>query len=137
MESFSDLVGGELLVNVLVILGGALFLLPGIYMGLRAIYYKQIIVLHKARSLSAVRESFRMTVDPRTVLRMFLFLAVAYCIPLAIDLVLTPAIQALWVHSIAILVSTSFIAWVNVYITLSFNELIDTLQALEGTEKPV
>ncbi|MEE8592802.1 MAG: hypothetical protein V3T03_01620 [Candidatus Bipolaricaulota bacterium] len=136
MESFGDLVVGELLVNVLVVLGAALFLLPGIYMGLRSIYYKQIIVLHKARSLSAVRESFRMTGDPRAVLRMFLFLAVSYCIPLAIDLVLTPAIQALWAHSIAILVSTLFIAWVNVYITLSFNELIEKLQVLEGTEKP-
>ena len=78
MESFGDLVVGELLVNVLVILGGALFLLPGIYVGLRSIYYKQIIVLRKARSLSAIRESFRMTVDPRSVFQMFLFLVASY-----------------------------------------------------------
>lgn len=136
MESFGDLVVGELLVNVLVVLGAALFLLPGIYVGLRSIYYKQIIVLHKARSLSAIRESFRMTGDPRVVFRMFLFLAVSYCIPLAIDLILTPATQALWVHPIAILVSTLFIAWINVYISLSFNELIEKLHAVEGTQKP-
>ena len=136
VESFGDLVVGELLVNVLVVLGATLFLFPGIYVGLRSIYYKQIIVLHKVRSLSAVRESFRMTVDPRVVFQMFLFLAVAYCFPLAIDVVLTPAIQALWVHPIAILVSSSFMAWVNVYITLSFIDLMKKLQTLEGTENP-
>jgi len=137
MESFGDLVIGELLVNVLVVLGAALFLLPGIYVGLRSIYYKQIIVLHKARSLPAIRESFRMTGDPRAVFQMLLFLAVSYCIPLAIDLMLTPATQALWVHPVAILVSTLFIAWVNVYITISFNKLMAELQASEGTEKSI
>jgi len=124
MESFGDLVVGELLVNAAVILGAALFLFPGIYVGLRSIYYKQIIVLHKAQSLPAIRQSFRVTAKPQVVLQMFLFLAVAYCIPLGIDLILTPAIQSRWVHPIAILVSTLFIAWVNVYVTLSFDELM-------------
>lgn len=135
IESFGDLVVGQLLVNALVILGGALFLFPGIYVGLRSIYYKQAIVLRKARSMPAIRQSFRMTVDPRAMGRMFLFLAVAYCIPLVIDLLLTPAIRALWIHPIAILVSTSFIAWVNVYITISFNESMRELQTSKGTEK--
>ncbi len=132
MEAFGDLVIGELLVNACVILGSALFLLPGIYVGLRSIYYKQIIVLRKARSLEAIRQSFRMTIELRAVLQIFLFLAVAYCIPLAIDFLLTPATQALWVHPVAILVSTSFVAWVNVYITLSFNELVGCEESIEG-----
>ena len=136
MESFGDLVVGELFVNALVVLGGALFLLPGVYVGLRSIYYKQLIVLHKARPLSAVQQSFRVTGNPRVVFHTFLFLAIAYCIPLGIDFLLAPAIRALWFHPVAILVSASFIAWVNVYITLSFNELIQTPQTSEGTEKP-
>ncbi len=125
LESFSELVIGELLVNAFVVLGSALFLLPGIYVGLRSIYYKQIIILHKARSVEALRRSFRMTMAARDVFQTFLLLAVAYCIPLAIDYLLAPVTQAWWVHPIAILVSTSFIAWVNVYITLMFIELVE------------
>jgi len=123
MESFGDLVAGELLVNASVVLGAILFLFPGIYVGLRSIYYKQVIVLHKARSLPAIRQSFSMTAKPQVMLQMFLFLAVAYSIPLGSDLILTSASQIVWVHPIAILVSTLFIAWVNVYVTLSFDEL--------------
>jgi len=124
LESFGELVAGELLVNAFVVLGSALFLLPGIYVGLRSIYYKQIIILHKSRSVAAIRQSFSMTVAPRVVFQMFLLLAVAYCIPLSIDYLLPPATQAWWIHPIAVLVSTSFIAWVNVYITLLFVELV-------------
>ena len=132
-EAFGDLVLGELLVNACVILGAALFLLPGIYVGLRSIYYKQIIVLHKARSMAAIRMSFRMTIEPRVILQMFLLLSVAYCIPLAIGFWLTPVTQALWAHLMAVLVSASFIAWVNVYITLSFNDLVARSERIEGT----
>ena len=124
MESFGDLVVGELLVNAFVVLGSALFLLPGIYVGLRLIYYKQIIILHKARPLEAIRQSLRITMAPRVVFQTFLLLAGAYSIPLAVDYLFTSATPAWWVHPIAILVSTSFIAWVNVYITLSFDELV-------------
>jgi len=123
IESFGDLVVGELLVNGAVVLGSMLFLLPGIYVGLRSIYYKQIIVLHKARTIAAVRQSFRETGDPQATFQMFAFLAAAYCIPLTIDYLLAPAVEAVWVHPVAILVSALFIAWVNVYITLSFTEL--------------
>jgi len=124
MESFGDLVVGELLVNAFVVLGSALFLLPGIYVGLRLIYYKQIIILHKARPMEAIRQSFRITTAPRVVFQTFLLLAGAYSIPLAVDFLLPSEPQAWWIHPVAILVSTSFIAWVNVYITLSFDELV-------------
>jgi hypothetical protein len=123
MESFGDLVVGELLVNACVILGSALFLLPGIYVGLRSIYYKQLIVLHKSRSVAAIQQSFRMTVAPRVILQMFLLLSIAYCIPLAVDFLLMPVTQALWAHFVAIVLSTLFVAWVNVYITLTFGEI--------------
>jgi hypothetical protein len=125
MESFSDLVIGELLVNAFVVLGSVLFLLPGIYVGLRSIYYKQIIILHKARSMEAIRQSFRLTMAPRVVFQMLLLLATVYSIPLAADYLLTPVTQAWWVHPISILVSTLFLAWVNVYITLSFGDLVE------------
>lgn len=134
IETFGDLMLGQLLVNMLVMLGGILFLLPGIYLGLRSIYYKQVIILHKARALSAIGESFRMTANPRTLFGMFLFLAVAYGLSLVINLVVISEIQAGWVHPIAILVSTSFIAWVNVYVTLSFGELMKQ-QEPEETEQ--
>lgn len=124
MEAFGDLVLGELLVNALVVLGSAFLFLPGIFIGLRAIYYKQIIILHKARPVEAIRESFGLTKAPRVVMRIFLLLAASYCLPLALDYLLAPITQAWWIHPTGILVSTSFIAWVNVYITLSFSELV-------------
>lgn len=123
VETFGDLVLGELLVNALVVLGSAFLFLPGIYIGLRAIFYKQIIILHKARPVEAIRESLRLTMPPRVVLQAFLFLAASYCLPLAIEYSLAPITEAWWIHPIGILVSTSFIAWVNVYITLWFGEL--------------
>lgn len=124
VETFGDLVLGELLVNALVVLGSALFFLPGIYIGLRLILYKQIIILHKARPVEAIRESLKLTMPPRIVLQAFLFLAASYCLPLVIEYLLAPITEAWWIHPIGILVSTSFIAWVNVYITLWFGELV-------------
>ena len=133
IESFGDLVVGELVVNALVVLGGMLFLLPGVYVGLRSIYYKQITVLHKSRPLQAIKQSFLLTRNPRVVLTLFLFLAITYCFPLGIDFLLPPT-QAWWVHGIAILVSTAFIALVNVTITLSFGELLTSPQPADEPE---
>jgi hypothetical protein len=135
VETFGDLVLGELLVNALVVLGSALFFLPGIYIGLRSIYYKQIIILHKARPVEAIRESFKMTRAPRVVLQTFLLLAASYSLPLGIDYLLMPITYAWWIHPIGILVSTCFIAWVNIYITLTFNDLIASDITNQGTEK--
>jgi hypothetical protein len=73
--------------------------------------------------VAAIQQSFRMTRNPRVILQMFLLLSVAYCIPLAVDFLLMPVAQALWVHPVAILLSTLFVAWVNVYITLTFGEI--------------
>lgn len=126
IEAFGDLVLGELLVNALVVVGSALFFLPGIYIGLRSVYYKQIIILHKARPVEAIRESFRLTKAPRVLFRIFALLAVSYCLPLALDYMLAPITQAWWIHPMGILVSTLFIAWVNVYITLSFSDHVIT-----------
>lgn len=123
-ETFGDLVLGELLVNAVVVVGSAIFLLPGIYVGIRSIYYKQMIILHKARPVDAIRASFQLTADSRVMFRVFLLLAVSYCLPLAIDYLLSPATQAWWIHPIGILVSASFIAWINVYVTVWFGDLM-------------
>jgi hypothetical protein len=132
VEAFGDLVLGELLVNAMVVLGSALFFLPGIYIGLRSIYYKQMIILHKARPVEAIRESFRLTRAPGVVFRIFVLLAASYSLPLALDYLLAPITQAWWIHPIGILVSTSFIAWVNVYITLSFSDLVASGEGDQG-----
>jgi len=121
-ESFGSLVAGEILVNVAVVLGSVFFLLPGVYAGLRLIYYKQAVVLHKARISSAVRESLLLTADGRRLVKTFVVLAVSYCVPVGIDLLALPAADALWVHVVAVAISTLFIAWINVYLTLAFVE---------------
>lgn len=135
VEAFGDLVLGEVLVNALVVLGSALFFLPGIYIGLRSIFYKQLIILHKARPVEAIRESLKLTMPPRVVLQAFLFLAASYCLPLVIEYLLAPITQVWWIHLVGILVSTSFIAWVNVYITLWFGDLVAGDVGNQDTEK--
>lgn len=135
LDSFAALVVGELIVNAGVILGSVVFLLPGIYVGLRGIYYKQSIILHKTRALLGIQESFLMTRTPRVMLQMLLLLAVAYCIPLAVDFLLTPGTQSVWVHPVAILVSTVFVAWVNVYVTISFQSLVDREEDAECPQR--
>lgn len=134
VETFGDLVLGELLVNALVVLGSALLFLPGIYVGLRSIYYKQIIILHKARPVEAIRESFRLTMAPGVLLRVFLLLAVSYILPLAIEYLLAPMTQTWLSLLIGIVVSTSFLAWINGYITLSFADLTASDEDSQATE---
>ena len=124
MESFGDLVAGELLVNALVILGSALLIVPGIYIGLRTIYYKQGIVLQKARLVPAIRQSLRLTAQPRAAGQLFAGLAVAYGLPLGFDWLLRPVLPDAWLLPAAVVVSTSFLAWVNVYITCSFDDRV-------------
>ncbi len=137
MEMFGDLVAGELIVNAAVVAGSVLFLLPGIYIGLRSIYYKQAIILHKARSLSGVRESFALTVLPRDTLWMLLLLAGAYSVPLATDFLLMPETPTLWIHAVAILVSATFLAWVNAYVTASFMDITKRVSESQQTASPV
>jgi len=129
LETFGDLVLGELLVNALVVLGSTFLFLPGIYVGLRSIYYKQIIILQKARPVEAIRDSFRLTRPPGVLFRMFLLLAVSYSLPLVVEYLLAPMMQAWWIHLIGILVSTSFLAWINTYITLLFVDGMPSVEA--------
>ena len=129
VESFGSLVAGELLVNAAVVIGSVFFLLPGVYVGMRLIYYKQAIILHKARLAAAVRESLVLTADGRRLLGMFLVLAASYCVPLGIELIALPATDALSVHAVAVLISAAFVAWINVYVTLAF---IEDAEAVEG-----
>lgn len=133
LETFGPLVVGELMVNAAVILGGALFLLPGIYIGLRAIYYKQAIVLYKDRPLVALQRSFQLTPDWRHLGQLLAVLGVAYCIPLGVDLLLRPAVSGWWIHLVSIAVSTGFLAFVNIAVTLFFLERVHERGALKGT----
>lgn len=123
LEAFGGLVLGEILVNAGVILGGALLVLPGMYIGLRAAFYKQAIVLHKTSASDGIRASFRLTAEPRILARLLMLMAAAYCLPIAIDFLLTPASQGPWIHPVAVLVSTVFLAWINVAVTMQFLEL--------------
>lgn len=61
IEAFSRLFLGELLVAAGVSLGTVALVLPGIYFGIRVVWYKQAIVLGQMAPTAAVRESFRRT----------------------------------------------------------------------------
>jgi len=124
IEAFGGLVMGELLVNAAVVLGGAVLVLPGIYFGLRAVFYKQAIVLHKAQAVTGIRASFRLTAEPRVLFQILVLMALAYCVPLVVDFLVSPTTYALWIHPLAIFVSAVFLAWINVVVTILFLELV-------------
>ncbi|MBE0635852.1 hypothetical protein IH601_07645 [Candidatus Bipolaricaulota bacterium] len=67
--------------------------------------------------------------------RTLLLLSASYILPLTIEYLLAPMTQAWWIHLVGILISTSFLAWINGYITLSFVDLIPSDEGNQAAEK--
>jgi len=119
-RAFARLVVGELLVNALVIAGAFLFLLPGIYFGVRLIFYKQAILLDDLAPAAAMRESFRRTGDWRLALALFGGLAACYAMATGFDFLLLVAAPLWLVHVGSVIVSATLLLYVNALITASY-----------------
>jgi membrane-anchored glycerophosphoryl diester phosphodiesterase (GDPDase) len=120
-ELFPRLFVGELVVGVAVIAGGLLLLIPGIYVGMRFIYYKQSIAFERKSSIPALRESLRRTIDWRTTLVLFFYLAALYGCAVGLDLLLITSAAPSLVVDIGAVVSTALLlVWMNALVTSSY-----------------
>lgn len=110
---YSFLIAGEFLVNIIVIAGGILFVIPGIYFGLRLIFYKQEILIGGARGTAALKMSIARTRKWRDTMFVFSCLALFYLPTIAVFFV--PMSLAWDVY--ALVVSTLTFAWTNILLT--------------------
>jgi len=117
-STLSRLIVGELMVNGLVIAGALVFLLPGIYLGVRLAFYKHEIIAQDRPTTLAIRESFGKTREGRMALLVFGALGVCYGAAFGIDALLLGAATAPWlIHAGSIAVSTMLLVYVNSFIT--------------------
>lgn len=119
-DLFPRLFLGEVVVGAAVIAGGLLLLIPGIYVGMRFIYYKQSIVFERRSAIPALRESFRMTLDWRSTVGLFLCLAALYGCTVGLDSLLIPLASSLAVHVGAVTGMALLLVWMNVLVTSSY-----------------
>lgn len=111
---------GELIVGAMVVVGGMLFLIPGIYVGMRFIYYKQAIVFGRRPAVAALRESFRATVDWRLTLGLFACLAALYAGGVGLDSLLVAHAPGSATHIGTIAGTSLLLVWMNVLVTASY-----------------
>ena len=117
LPCYGQLVAGEIMVNLGVFIGFLLLFVPGAYLGLRLIFYKQAIVIDGASGIAGMRTSLAMTQDWHDLVVLLRFLAILY----APTFIIVGATVALPLGSIgnwiARAVSVLTFAWVNTLLT--------------------
>ena len=117
LPCYGQLVAGEIMVNLGVFIGFLLLFIPGAYLGLRLIFYKQAIVIDGASGTAGMRTSLAMTQDWHDLAFLLRFLAILY----APTFLVVGATIALPLGSIgnwiARAVSVLTFAWVNTLLT--------------------
>jgi len=116
--SYGSLVAGEFLVNAIVVVGGIMFVIPGIYFGLRLIFYKQEILIGGARGTAALKMSIARTRQWRETLSLFGALSLFYLPTIAVFFVPMSLVWDLY----ALLASALTFAWTNILLTRIYLE---------------
>ena len=124
-SNYGSLIAGELLVNMIVVAGGILFVIPGIYFGLRLIFYKQEILIGGARGTAALKMSVARTQKWRGTLSLFASLSLFYLPAVAVFFVPMSLAWDLY----ALLASALTFAWINILLTRIY------LDAKEGSKQ--
>lgn len=119
-RTFARLVIGEILVNALVVAGVLVFLVPGIYFGIRLVFYKQEIIAGDSSPVAAMRQSFRRTADWRFGLVVFAVLASCYALVTGIDLLLLMVAPPWLVHAGSVTASALLLLYVNSFVTVFY-----------------
>lgn len=119
-ELFPRLFLGEVVVGAAVIAGGLLLFIPGIYVGMRLIYYKQAIVFERRSTIPALRESLRITLNWRPTVGLLLYLAALYGCTVGLDLLLMTYAPSLVVHIGAVTGTALLLVWMNALVTSSY-----------------
>jgi hypothetical protein len=117
LATFPQLFVGQLLVGAGVVLGAFALLVPGIYVGVRAILYKQAIVLGGRAPVAALRDSFRRTAAVRTTGLAALALAAFYGVALGVDALFTLVGSAIVGGIASVVVSGTLLAMLNSLLT--------------------
>jgi len=120
LERFVPLFLGQVLVNLGVILGSMLLVVPGIFVGLRTIYYKQAVILHGATVREAILSSLQRTGAGKRLVEIFLVLGVLYCVPLGMEFFVLAALPLALRHVVAVFGTALFISWANAFVTDSY-----------------
>lgn len=117
LPRYGHLVAGEIMVNLGVFIGFLLLFIPGAYLGLRWIFYKQAIVIDGASGTAGMRTSFAMTQDWHELVFLLRFLAILYA-PTFLVVGATIAFPLGSIGNwIARAVSVLTFAWINTLLT--------------------
>ncbi len=122
---FQRLFYGEIVVGAAVIAGGLLLLIPGIYIGMRFVYYKQTIVLERTSTITALRKSLRVTRDGRLTFWLFVGLAALYGCAVGFDALLVNLAPMPVVHVGAVVGTGLLLTWMNVLVTSTYVDRAD------------
>jgi hypothetical protein len=117
LEAYPRLMLAGVLVNLAVVAALFLFVLPGIYLGLRLSFYKQVLLIERGTILDGIRKSLQRTRGWRMPLRLLFSLSPFYgLLALGASLETRYPIGALGDALILILSALTF-AWTNVLLT--------------------
>jgi len=128
---YPRLVVGEILVNLVVVAGLFLFILPGIYVGLRFIFYKQAILIDQTAGTAALQTSLRRTPGWRIPLVLILLLAPFYGLVILIGYLVTQYSLGAFGEGLAAAASALTLVWTNALLTSLYLEPT-TIPSFEG-----
>jgi len=114
---YPRLVVGELVVNGLVILGSLAFLVPGVYLGLRLIFYKQAILIDDASLIASLQASAARTTGWRIPVMLLLLLTPFFAVPAAMSYATLAFSLGASGEVLTVVVSAAGLVWVNALVT--------------------
>lgn len=114
---YTRLVGGEILIGLISAAGMLLFILPGIYIGLRLSFYKQAIILDRKTISGALRESMARTVHLRPIGVILLIYAPIYAGEILVAYAVSVFPMGIFGPISLVIVSGLGFAWINALIT--------------------
>ena len=117
LTDWPRLVIAGILSNLLVVAGMFLFVLPGIYIGLRLSFYKQVILIDRRSVTAAFMESLRRTTGWRIPLALLLLLAPFYGVSILAVYVVNTYSLGLVGEGLLLVVSALTFAWTNTLLT--------------------
>ena len=120
--SYPRLVVGEILVNLIVVAGLFLFILPGVYVGLRLIFYKQAILIDHATGVTALRVSIRRTTGWRISLFLLALLTPFYGLVILIGYIATVFSWGAFGEGLVVVGSALVLIWTNTLLTSLYLE---------------
>jgi len=120
--SYPRLVVGEILVNLVVVAGLFLFILPGVYVGLHLIFYKQAILIDHAAGATALKVSSRRTAGWRISVLLLALLTPFYGFVILIGYVVTVFSLGAFGEGLVVVASALSLIWTNTLLTSLYLE---------------